>query len=139
MELLFTTHVNHLFMKRIGHKPCFFMVLLLLLHHCFIPQASRQEVDDAVKHSSLSTDMKSWEESLYTVQQEKGYLSWCLKSHGWKDHSGSVDKLRSVVDVFNDTIIPQYVQQPIICSSVLDKDHNIRPGYLTSKNPAVVI
>jgi hypothetical protein len=55
----------------------------------------------------------------------------------WKEMA--VDKLRSVVDVFNDTIIPQYVQQPIICSSVLDKDHNIRPGYLTSKNPAVVI
>jgi hypothetical protein len=51
--------LSHLFMKRIGHKPCFFMVLLLLLHPCFVPRASQQEVDDAVKHSRLSTDMKS--------------------------------------------------------------------------------
>ncbi len=139
--------LSHLFMKRIGHKPCFFMVLLLLLHPCFVPRASRQEVHDGVKHSSLSTDMKSWEESfIHTVKQEKGYPSWCLKSLWleeslricscelllqWKEMA--VDKLRSVVDAINDTIIPQYVQQPIICSSVFDKDHNMRPGYLTSK------
>ncbi len=68
--------LSHLFMKRIGHKPCFFMVLLLLLHPCFVPRASRQEVHDGVKHSSLSTDMKSWEESfIHTVKQEKGYPS----------------------------------------------------------------